>query len=200
MSCWYSWLLLLSIIGMGGWTVRWTLGPLWCLPHSMPTKSALTQTVILSSDLKSLIESIYRWKVKGNTHGIFSPLRTGRRQNVAVLMCNLWRNDPVQIWGLTASGVYHGRHGAMITGRRSVKMSFSYESGEYLAKLQARTWLSRALVRLANTPINTESAWDDHVLPKYSPIKFFFTHRLSNKPFLIRLLTTPPHLKYVATF
>jgi len=27
----------------------------------------------------------------------------------------------------------------------------------------------------------------------------FFTHRLSNKPFLIRLLTTPPHLKYVAT-
>ena len=27
----------------------------------------------------------------------------------------------------------------------------------------------------------------------------FFTHRLSNKPFLIWLLTTPPHLKYVAT-
>ena len=26
-----------------------------------------------------------------------------------------------------------------------------------------------------------------------------FTHRLSNKPFLIGLLTTPPHLKYVAT-
>ena len=25
------------------------------------------------------------------------------------------------------------------------------------------------------------------------------THRLSNKPFLIWLLTTPPHLKYVAT-
>jgi len=33
---------------------------------------------------------------------------------------------------------------------------------------------------------------------KYSPIKKF-THRLSNKPFLIWLLTTPPHLKYVAT-
>ena len=27
----------------------------------------------------------------------------------------------------------------------------------------------------------------------------FFTHRLSNKSFLIRLLTTPPYLKYVAT-
>jgi len=26
----------------------------------------------------------------------------------------------------------------------------------------------------------------------------FFTHRLSNKPFLSWLLTTPPHLKYVA--
>jgi len=27
----------------------------------------------------------------------------------------------------------------------------------------------------------------------------FFTHRLSNKPFLIWLLTTPPYLKYAAT-
>ena len=35
-------------------------------------------------------------------------------------------------------------------------------------------------------------------LAKYSPIKIFFTHRLSNKPFIIWLLTTPPHLKYVA--
>ena len=29
--------------------------------------------------------------------------------------------------------------------------------------------------------------------------KFFFHHRLSNKSFLIRLLTTPPYFKYVAT-
>ena len=35
-------------------------------------------------------------------------------------------------------------------------------------------------------------------LAKYSPIKIFFTHRLSNKPFIIWLLTTPPHLKYAA--
>ena len=28
---------------------------------------------------------------------------------------------------------------------------------------------------------------------------YFFSHRLSNKPFLIWLFTTPSHLKYVAT-
>jgi len=34
---------------------------------------------------------------------------------------------------------------------------------------------------------------------KYSPIKKNFTRTFSNEPFLIWLLTTPPHLKYVAT-
>jgi len=34
---------------------------------------------------------------------------------------------------------------------------------------------------------------------KYSPILLFFTDRLSNKPFLIWSLTTPPHFKNVAT-
>jgi len=48
------------------------------------------------------------------------------------------------------------------------------------------------------------SARDNHLLAcnsaKYSPIQnFFFTHRLSKKPFLIWLLITLPHLKYVAT-
>ena len=47
------------------------------------------------------------------------------------------------------------------------------------------------------------SARDNHVLAfnfaKYSPFKKNFTHLLSNKPFLIWLLTTPPHLKYTAT-
>jgi len=33
----------------------------------------------------------------------------------------------------------------------------------------------------------------------YSPVLIFFIDRLSNKPFLIWLLPTPPHLKYVAT-
>jgi len=33
----------------------------------------------------------------------------------------------------------------------------------------------------------------------FTDLKFFFTHRLSNKPFLIWLLTSPPQLKYVVT-
>ena len=58
---------------------------------------------------------------------------------------------------------------------------------------------------LANTLLkDEESARDNHVFAcnfaKYSlTLKFFFTLRLSNKPFLIWLLTNPSHLKYVAT-
>ena len=50
-----------------------------------------------------------------------------------------------------------------------------------------------------------ESARDNHIhifacnFAKYSLIKIFFTLRLSNKSFLIWLLTTPLHLKYAAT-
>ena len=48
-----------------------------------------------------------------------------------------------------------------------------------------------------------QSARDNHILAsnfaKYSLIKKNFTHRLSNKRFLIRLLKTSPHLKYLAT-
>jgi len=36
-------------------------------------------------------------------------------------------------------------------------------------------------------------------LPNIHRLKNLFTHRLSNKLFLICLLTTQPHLKYVAT-
>ena len=76
-------------------------------------------------------------------------------------------------------------------------------NGEHLAKLQARTWLFRALFpSFSSVLAKHTSARDNHILAcnfaKYSPIlNFFFTHRLSNKPFLIWLLTTPPHLKYV---
>jgi len=54
--------------------------------------------------------------------------------------------------------------------------------------------------RLANALQKDEaSARNNHVLAcnfaKYSPILIFFTHRLSNKFFLIWLLATPPHLK-----
>jgi len=51
--------------------------------------------------------------------------------------------------------------------------------------------------------LNEESARDNHVLvcnfAKCSPIKKNFTDRLNNKLFLIWLLATPSHLKYVAT-
>jgi len=57
--------------------------------------------------------------------------------------------------------------------------------------------LTKALLK------DRESARNNHVIvcnsTKYSPISIFFTRRLSNKPFLIWLLITPPHLKYVAT-
>jgi len=56
---------------------------------------------------------------------------------------------------------------------------------------------------LANTLLkDEESARDKHIfacIAKYSPILKKFTDRLSNRMLLIWLLTTPPHLKYVAT-
>jgi len=54
-----------------------------------------------------------------------------------------------------------------------------------------------------HTAKDEESAQDNHVFAcifaKYSLILIFFTLRLSNKRFLIWLLTTPLHLKYAAT-
>ena len=48
-----------------------------------------------------------------------------------------------------------------------------------------------------------QSASDNHAVAynfaKYSPILDFLTHRLSNKPFLIWLLTTSSYLNYVPT-
>ena len=61
------------------------------------------------------------------------------------------------------------------------------------------------LVRLANALPKTKKVHETttllHVtLPIFiSPTVIFFIGRLSNKPFLIWLLTTPPYLKYVAT-
>jgi len=62
--------------------------------------------------------------------------------------------------------------------------------------------LSRALCApFQHTAKNEETARDNHVLgcncEKFIDLNIFFTYTLSNKPFL--LLTTPPHLKYVAT-
>jgi len=75
--------------------------------------------------------------------------------------------------------------------------------GEYFAKLQARTWLSRALCMPGQNTAErrrkcTRQSRFACNFVKYSPIKKF-THRLSSKPCLIWLLTTPPHLKYGTT-
>ena len=69
---------------------------------------------------------------------------------------------------------------------------------------QDRDCLEHFLPLLAVCWPGAQSSWDNHSLAcnfaKYSPIlNFFFTLTLSNEPFLIWLLTTPPHLKYVAT-
>jgi len=69
-------------------------------------------------------------------------------------------------------------------------------------KLTATILSNLVFARLANTLLkDQESARDNHVLvcnfARY--FKNVFTDRRSNKPFLICLLTTPPHLKYVAT-
>jgi len=58
--------------------------------------------------------------------------------------------------------------------------------------------------RLANILLkDEENAQDNRVFAcnfaKYSRILIFFTFRLRNKPFLIWLLTTPPHIKCAAT-
>jgi len=70
-----------------------------------------------------------------------------------------------------------------------------FKIGEYFSRLQERTWLSRPLSSfLAVCWPGAQSAWDNHALAcnfaNYSPILIFFTHTLSNKPFLIWLLTT----------
>ena len=73
-----------------------------------------------------------------------------------------------------------------------------------MAYIQARAWLFRALslslaVRWPSAQVHETITFLLVTLPNIHRLKFFFTLTLSNKPFLIRLLTTPPHLKYVAT-
>jgi len=67
---------------------------------------------------------------------------------------------------------------------------------------QERDCLVHFLCLLAVCWPGAQSARDNHALAcnfaKYSLILIFFTHRLSHKPFLIWLLTIPPHLEHVA--
>jgi len=72
-------------------------------------------------------------------------------------------------------GLFEEQRSARITRRRHNRNRI----GEYLAKLQARTWLSRVLERLANTLLkDRESARNNHVLAyncaKYWPILNIF--------------------------
>ena len=78
--------------------------------------------------------------------------------------------------------------------------------GEYFAKLPARTWLSRALSSSFSNVVarRTKCARQPCTFllvtsPSIHRLKKDFTDRLNNKPLLICLLTTPPHLKHVAT-
>jgi len=58
--------------------------------------------------------------------------------------------------------------------------------------------------RIFNKVTSKKCTRDNHVLAcnfaQYSPILNFLTDRLRYKSFLIWLLTTPPHLKYIASY
>jgi len=68
---------------------------------------------------------------------------------------------------------------------------------------QKRDCLVHFLRLLAVCWPDAQSARDNHALAcnfaKFSPIKMFFTHTLSNKLLLIWLMTIPLHLKHVDT-
>ena len=83
-------------------------------------------------------------------------------------------------------------------------MSENFLIGEYLAKLQARVWLSHALCASGQHTAKRRRKFTRQsrfclFLPHIHRFKKYFTLRLSNKPFLIWLLTPPPHIKYVVT-
>ena len=83
---------------------------------------------------------------------------------------------------LQGSVATHLRYGGVVNKQIKKGLLLSlrviFLIGKYLSKLQARTWLSRALVRLANTLLKDgESAQNNHVLvcnfAKYWPILKF---------------------------
>jgi len=76
-----------------------------------------------------------------------------------------------------------------------------FEIGEYLANLQARAWLSHALCAPGqHTVKRRRKCTSYHVFASnFAEYSSILNHILSNKLFLIWLLTTSPHLKYTAT-
>jgi len=88
----------------------------------------------------------------------------------------------------------------------SLRVKLYFLIGEYLAKLQARAWLSHrptlcapgqhTAKRRRNCTRQSRSCLQ--LCRIFTDLKNS-TYTLSNKPFITWLLTTPPHLKYVVT-
>jgi len=75
----------------------------------------------------------------------------------------------------------------------------NFKIGEYLAKLQARTCMSRALSSSFSSLLARRTTLLVITLPLiFTDLKKIQSH-IRNKPFLILLLKTPPHLEYAAT-
>jgi len=75
----------------------------------------------------------------------------------------------------------------------------NFKIGEYLAKLQARTCMSRALSSSFSSLLARRTTLLVITLPLiFTDLKKNQSH-IRNKPFLILLLKTPPHLEYAAT-
>ena len=70
----------------------------------------------------------------------------------------------------------------------------------YFSEAKDSEWQWHQLGRMhVCTSLQTDNHARTHHSQIFTDYKFFFADRLSNKPFLIWLLTTPPNLKYVAT-
>jgi len=86
-----------------------------------------------------------------------------------------------------------------------LSLQVNFLISEYLAKLQAKAWLSHALrapgqhTAKRRRKCMRQSRSCLQLCQIYTDFNFFFTLRLSNKPVLIWLLTTPLYLKYAAT-
>ena len=96
------------------------------------------------------------------------------------------------------TGRFLGKVAVRCSSKKSVLMNIN------LAKLQARTLLSCALSSSFSSVLASRTRCIRQARSCLKLCQIFtdlkkITDRLSNKPFLIWLLTTPPHLKYVAT-
>ena len=86
----------------------------------------------------------------------------------------------------------------------SLRVNFFY-IGEYLAKIQARAWLSHGLcapgqhTAKRRRKCTRQSRFCLKLCQIFTDLENVFTFGLSNKHFFIWLLTTPPHFKCAPT-